>query len=77
MSLLPFTRDPMTIGRSGHALANLLVIALAIILALTACATVEQATTANPITGTDRRDCSACNACPQSDASGVSSHDFT
>ena len=38
----------MTIGRSGHALAYLLLFALALILALTACATAEPATTASP-----------------------------
>ena len=38
----------MTIGRSRHALAYLLLFALAIILALTACATAEPATTPSP-----------------------------
>ena len=38
----------MTKGRSRHALAYLLVFALALILALTACATAEPATTASP-----------------------------
>ena len=67
----------MLMGRSRHALAYLLLFTLAINLALSACATAEPATKADPDTGTDHRNRSACNACPQSDAPGVSSHNFT
>ena len=67
----------MTMGRSRHALAFLLLFALAIILALTACATAEPANHAEPITGTDRRDCSGRDAWVYAHAGSVSSHNFT